>query len=115
SIVHMEFEAGGADVDDQPQLAAGVNLAPEIADVDVDDVGLRQELVVPDVLEQHRPGDDLVWPAHEVFEQLELARQQIDAPIAAPDLALDEIHLERAGAQAGRARIGDASRQSLDP
>src|SRR5208282_6386607 len=101
SNVHMQFEAGGADVDDQPQLAAGVDLAPEIADVDVDDVGLRQELVVPDVLEQHRPRDDLVGPAHEVFEQLELARQQIDAPLATPERALDEIHLERAGAQAG--------------
>ena len=111
----MQFEAGGADVDDQPRLAAGVDLAPEIADVDVDDVGLRQKFVVPDVLEQHRASDDLVGPAHEVFEQLELAWQEIDAPVAAPDRALDEIHFEWAGAQAGRARIGDAPRQRLDP
>ena len=44
----------------------------------VDDVGLRIEVIVPDILEQHRAGNDLIGMAHEEFEQPELARQQVE-------------------------------------
>ena len=87
----------------------------KIADVDIDDIGLRQEFVVPDVLKQHRPGDDLVRPAHEIFEQLEFARQQFDAAFVAPHGAIDEVHFQRSGAQAGGARVDETSRQRFDP
>ena len=95
SVFHIELEAGRAHVDDEAAAVAGIELAAQIADMDVDDVGLRQEFVVPDILKQHGAGDDLSGPAHEIFEQLELARQQIDTLAVAARLALDEIEFER--------------------
>ena len=38
----------------------------------VHDVGLRIEVIVPDVLQQHRACDDLPGMPHQIFQQLEL-------------------------------------------
>ena len=45
-----------------------VDLAAQSRDVDVDHVGLGIEVIVPHVLEQHRPGHDLAGMLHQVFE-----------------------------------------------
>ena len=45
-------------------------------DVHVDDVGLRIEMIVPDVFEQHGAGHHLAGVAHQIFEQAEFARLQ---------------------------------------
>ena len=42
--------------------------------MDVDDVGLGVEMVVPDFLQQHRSGDDLALMSHEMLEKTKLAR-----------------------------------------
>src|SRR6266511_1620779 len=44
-----------------------INLRAQPRDVHVDDVGLRIEMVIPHVLEQHRAGHDLTGMLHEIF------------------------------------------------
>src|ERR1700728_4085788 len=77
SSIGIQFEADRSDIDDEAPAAARIELAAQVADLDVDDVGLRHEFEIPHVLEQHRPGHDLAGPAHEIFEQGEFLRQQI--------------------------------------
>src|ERR1700722_12022959 len=96
SSVHIQFEADGADIDNEASRADGVELAPQVADLDVDDIGLRHEIEIPHVFEQHRPGHDLAGPAHEIFEQSEFPRQQIDRLAVAPDGPLNENHFHGA-------------------
>src|SRR5581483_7860195 len=86
--------AGIADGSQQLPLLIRIDLLPELADVHVDDIGLRVEVIVPHVLEQHGPGNDLTGVAHEVLEQLELPRLQLDRARAAPDLAAEQIYAQ---------------------
>ena len=65
----------------------------------VDEVGLRDELVVPHLFQQHGARQHLLFAAHHVFEQAEFARQQINLAVPALGDALDEIKLERSYAQ----------------
>src|SRR6266478_3687935 len=83
SSICVQHETCSADVYNQRAAAAHVDLLPQIADVDVDDIGLQREMVLPHILEQHRPRDHLAGMTQEVFEKLELARQQIDFGVAA--------------------------------
>src|SRR5512132_1389161 len=59
-------------------LESLVDLRTQATDVHVDDVRLRIEVVVPDALEQHGSGYDLALVAHQVLEQSELPRLQVD-------------------------------------
>ena len=54
--------------------------------VHVDHVGLRIEVIVPHVLQQHRAGHDLAGMPHQIFEQAELARLQLQFLSGATDL-----------------------------
>src|SRR5690606_29530527 len=69
----VEAVARAADGMQQRALEAAVDLRAQPADVHVDHVGLRVEVVVPDALEQHRARDHLTRMAHQELEQLELA------------------------------------------
>src|SRR5436190_1624278 len=53
-------------------------LHPEIADVDVDHVRAALEREVPEVLQERHPRDRLVRTAHEVLQQGELLRGELD-------------------------------------
>ncbi len=55
-----------------------VDLAPQPAHVDVDDVGAVLVGEVPRVLEQVEAGQNLAGPAHEGLEQGELLRGERD-------------------------------------
>src|SRR6202035_2760919 len=101
-----EDESGPADIVDHRRLVRRVDLVAQAAHVHVHEIGLRNELVLPHFLEEHGARQHLILAAHHVFEQPELARKQLDLAIAALDRALDEIELERADLQLGRARIG---------
>src|SRR5436305_11323811 len=68
-----------------------VDLGSEPRDMDVDDVGLRVEMIVPDILEQHRAGDDVAGIAHQIFKQLEFARLERDRLAGAADGAGQEV------------------------
>ena len=46
--------------------------------MDIDDVGLRVEVIVPDILKQHRPGDDLAFVLHHIFQKPEFTRLKDD-------------------------------------
>src|SRR5271154_1227018 len=78
SSVRIQFEANGADIDDEAPDAGRIELAAQVADLDVNDIGLRHEFEIPHILEQHRPGHDLPGAPHEIFQQGEFPRQQID-------------------------------------
>src|SRR5437667_12480397 len=53
----------------QLSLEWTIDLVPEPADQDVDDVRLRIEVVIPDVRQNHRLRDDLSRVAHQVLEK----------------------------------------------
>src|SRR5438105_3621933 len=100
---------------DQRIGLAVVDLAAHPPDIDVDDVGRRIEMQVPDVLQQHGARDDAAFIAHQIFQQLELAGQQIDFVAAAARRAVDQVDREVADPQDGL--LGDdvaAPAQRLD-
>jgi hypothetical protein len=51
-----------------------IDFRAQTRDVDVDYVGLRVEMVVPHVFQQHGAGNHLAGMLHEVFQQPEFAR-----------------------------------------
>src|SRR5262245_4155613 len=55
-----------------------VHLVPQPADKNVHDVRLWVEAVVPHALQDHGLGDYLPGVAHQVFEQREFARLQVE-------------------------------------
>ena len=55
-------------------LAPLVDLLTQTADVDVDDIRLRIEVVIPHLLQQHRPRHHLAGMAHQVLQQAEFTR-----------------------------------------
>src|SRR5574337_280716 len=114
SAVGIEFEPDGADIDDKLALSGRIELAPEIADLHVDDVGRRHEFEIPHILKQHRARHDLVGAGHEILEQLELLGEEIDRPALAERVALDQIHLQYAGLEPGRARFSAPPQKRLD-
>jgi hypothetical protein len=65
---------GVADRTQQRFGRRAVDFLAQAADVHVDDIGLRVEMVVPYVFQQHRARHDLVGMAQQVFEQLEFTR-----------------------------------------
>src|SRR5271166_6722727 len=60
-----------------------VDLPPDTADIDIDDVGRRIEMQVPHVLQEHGARHRLAGITGQVRQQTELARQQLDFPNAA--------------------------------
>src|SRR4029078_4962445 len=53
-----------------------VDLGPEAGNMDVDDIRLRVEMIVPYVLEQHGARYHLARVLHQIFEEEELAGLQ---------------------------------------
>src|SRR6185437_13692892 len=115
SVIHVQFEADRPDRDDDAPIAGPVELAPQIAHLHVDDVGVRRGLHIPNLLEQHRPRDGLAGVAHEVFEQPEFHRMQLDQLAFAPDRSLDQVHFQVARPEPDDPHIGAPARQGLDP
>src|SRR5690348_18073518 len=67
---------------DQGPVAGTVDLLAQARNVDVDHIGLRFELVAPDMGEQHGAGHRPSGVAHHVFENGEFARVQVDVASA---------------------------------
>src|SRR3712207_6756589 len=74
-----------ADGADPLHLVRVIELAAEGADMHVDHVRHRQELILPDMLGNHRPGKDAVRVAHQVLQDAELLIRQRKLLLAAPD------------------------------
>ena len=75
-------------------VRAALDLLAQAADMDVDDVGARIEVVIPHPFEKHGPGHRLMLVAQQIFEKPELARLELDLPSAAIDPARQEVHGE---------------------
>src|SRR3954469_24858949 len=98
-----EHVPGAADGVQQSRLAAGLELAAQVGDEDLDRVRRRERVVAPDLLEQALAGHDDALVAHEELEQLELALGQLDRALAAENLVRVWVELEVGTDQAGRA------------
>src|SRR5579884_4017941 len=83
-----------ADRVEQRRIEVFIDLGAQSRDMHVDHIGLRIEVIVPNALEQHGPGDDLAGVLHQIFEQTKLARLQRDFDAAAGDLVRQAIELE---------------------
>src|SRR5512132_4222651 len=98
-----------ANSDDQFVREALIDLVPQATDMRFHDRGLRVEVKVPNLLEEHRPGNDLTGITHQEFQQLEFARLQIDFLAGSRHSPLDQIHLQVARPQDGRRPSGNRS------
>src|SRR5208282_6066364 len=108
--------SGAAHRVQQGDVEVAIDLGAQARDVDVDDVGLRIEMIVPDVFEQHGAGDDLAGVLQEVFEQAEFARLQRDLLAGARHLVGKAVEREVAEPvhRLLRRALGAAARQRLD-
>src|SRR3954451_19835443 len=90
----MDRVPGAAHGLDQLRLARPVDLGTQTADVGVDDAALGVEMKVPDLLQEHRAGDDAPGMPHQVLEQHELTRLELHRPPGARDPTTRRIELE---------------------
>src|SRR5882724_7663441 len=97
-LVSQSVAVAAQRLDDRGR-AALVELAPQVADIDVDDVGLAVELPAPHPLGDLRSAERLAGMAQQVFEHGELARRQHDRVLAPHHGAGAEIHGNLAGDQ----------------
>src|SRR5579884_4297491 len=72
---------------DQARLPGRLQLLPQVADVDLDDLRLALEVVAPDPLIDAVAGEDLPRVLQEEAQQLVLGRRQGDGAAAACRLA----------------------------
>src|SRR6516164_10472016 len=86
---------------DHRLLVCCVDLSPQPTHVHVNEIALRHEFIVPDLLEQHGASQQLILSTHHVFKQAKLARQQIDRAIATFGGARQQIELEWSNTQCG--------------
>src|SRR6476619_6448352 len=61
----------------------GIDLLAEVGDVELDDVCLAAEVVVPDPIQDLGLAEHSPWVAHQVAEQLEFGSRQLDLHAAA--------------------------------
>src|SRR5271154_2852480 len=115
SSVRIQFEADSADIDDEAPDAGGIEVAAQVADLDIDDIGLRHEFEIPHILEQHRPSHDLTGAAHEILEEFEFPRQQIHRLAVAAHGPFDEIHFQPANLKSRQPRVAAAAQERFDP
>src|SRR5580692_1401115 len=93
---HVAHTADGLEA---ARLAARLELAPEVADIDGQGVRARIEVEAPDPVEQDVPGQHLPGVAQEQLEQVELDPGQGEGPLAPVGLPGGEIHRELPEAQ----------------
>src|SRR5262249_58961456 len=85
----------------ETRRAFRIDLSAEPRDLNVDHVVERRRAtgLLPDVAGQHFARDQVALMAQQVFEQLELARRQIDQLVGAGHAPGDEIELQVPGLQ----------------
>src|SRR5579875_3596591 len=108
--------AGTAHGLDQLRLEPLVDLAAQSTDIGLDAVGARIEMEIPDMLEQHRARHHLPGMPHQIFEQPEFARLQVDDVPGPAHRAREQVEFEIGNLQAGRDRMRRrAAQQGPDP
>src|SRR6516165_4571179 len=94
-----ETKSDAANGMNQRIVLTAVDLPPDTADIDIDDVGRRIEMQIPYVLQEHGARDHLTGIAGQVRQQTELSRQQFDLPTAPAGDPREQIDLQIADAQ----------------
>src|SRR5260221_1402675 len=74
-----EHETGAAHAVDHRRLLRLIHLATQPAHMHIDEIRVRDETIVPYLLEEHGAGHHLALAAYHVLEEPELARAQVDA------------------------------------
>src|SRR6478672_6556518 len=100
------------------RLAAGVDLLAQVGDVELDDVGLAAEVVVPHPVEDLGLGEHALGVAHEEAQQLELGGGELDELVGPADLVAVLVEHEIADDQLGtlpRGRHAGAAQQPAQP
>ena len=88
----------------------GFELPSEISDVDVDDIGLHWEFVVPYVFEQHRVRVTICSGRRMKYSSsLNSRGSRVDPAAIVVDRALDKVHFERAEIQSRLASVRPAA------
>jgi len=70
-----------------------VHFTTDTPNIDINDIGCRIKTKVPDMLQQHRPGNHLTFVANQIFKKLEFSRQQLYFSPSPTDCSRNEIHL----------------------
>src|SRR5258705_13725988 len=96
-----EDETGAADIVDHGRLVRFVDLVPQPPHMHVDQVGVRHEFVVPDLLEQHCARQQLILTAHHIFEQTKYTWKKIDRTTVALGGTRQQIELKWTDPQLG--------------
>src|SRR6266481_1756959 len=86
-----------------------VDLAADASDINVDNVGRGIKMQIPDMLQQHRSGNNLAFVANQILKNLELAWQQFYFQVTAAHCPGHQVHLEITNAQHGFLDDGRAS------
>src|SRR6201986_5465864 len=113
SSIRVEHETRSPNVHDQRRRTPGIDLLAQIADMDVDDIGLERKVVLPHFLKQHRPRDDPSGMAQEVLQESEFARQQLNPGVTAMYGLLDQVHFEITDVQLGHANVVETAQQGI--
>ena len=83
-----------ADVANYRGFVWAVDVCMQPTDMHIDTVGLRNEFLVPYILNESCARQQLAAPLHHLLEQLEFARTQINRAGATLRSAVDEIELQ---------------------
>jgi hypothetical protein len=119
----MRGRRGGSFTDKIPYSPCGVKQLPvevvvdffaEFADVDVDEVGTRVEVVFPDFLEEHGARADGALVAHEGFEEFEFAGAEVDLSAAARGDAGSDVEGKVADAEEDGAGFAASAGEGLE-
>ena len=74
--------------------SACLGLAPQIADVHLQRVRRRPEVIAPHALEDLRAREDLIWVAHEQFQQQKLSACEFERPPVTARFVREQIELD---------------------
>ena len=97
-------------------FAAGeFQLATQIRDVNIDDVGQPVVVGVPDVFEKVFSGHDGVGPAEQVVEQAELLGRERNHDRAPKDGVRRRVESKVSELEHRRGRLGGAAKQCTNP
>ena len=88
-----------------------VDLAAQMPDIHVDDVGESVVVHVPDVLDNHGAAQRTAAVAHQIFQDAEFLGRQLDVFVGARDFAADAIERQIAHLQAFRHGLAAAQKR----
>jgi hypothetical protein len=92
-----------------------VELVAQVAHVDLDDVGVALELVVPDMLEDLTLGDGLAPAVEQELQQGQLPGRELHLDRAPPGPLGGRVEAQVAGLEHGRALAGAPAQQRPQP